>query len=207
MIFTGFNSTDFETFRIEGLQPRMTAIRSRIQPKFQAIGQALLADLSVLAGDEMFLHIAQHARRKVNPPKDTWLAFCHNRRGYKKHPHFQIGLFDDRVFIWLAYIYELPDKMNIAENMIQQIDRIRSMVPPHYVLSMDHMSKDALSIDQLDRIQFLQALERFRNVKKAELLIGRHISAHDPLLANGFAFLQEALTTFQTLMPIYKMSR
>lgn len=207
MIFTGFNLTDFETFRIEGLQPRMTAIRGRIQPKFQAIGQALLADLSVLSGDEMFLHIAQHARRKVNPPKDTWLAFCHNRRGYKKHPHFQIGLFDDRVFIWLAYIYELPDKMDIAGNLIQHIDQIRSIIPPHYVMSMDHMAKDAVPIGQLNREQFLHTLERFRNVKKAELLIGRHILAHDPLLANGFAFLQEALTTFRTLMPIYRISR
>lgn len=207
MIFTGFTAADFACFQIQGLEPRMQAIRERIQPKFRAIGQALLADLSVLTGTDMHLHIAQHARRKVNPPKDTWLAICHNNRGYKKHPHFQVGLFDDRVFLWLAYIYELPDKPNIAERMIRQIDELRSIIPSHYVLSMDHMQKEAREIGQLDDDGLHEALQRFRHVKKAELLIGQHIAEDDPLLANGTAFLQETMDTFHTLMPIYRMSR
>ena len=38
------------------------------------------------------MHVAKHARRSVNPPIDTWVAFAPNKRGYKMLPHFQIGL-------------------------------------------------------------------------------------------------------------------
>lgn len=108
MRFTGFTDSDFETFQIEGLEERMEAIEDRIRPKFRTIGQELTDELSARLGSEMFLHIAKHARRTVNPPQDTWLAIAANKRGYKKHPHFQVGLFDDFVFVWLAFIYELP---------------------------------------------------------------------------------------------------
>nr|WP_313787308.1 DUF1054 family protein [Paenibacillus larvae] len=94
----------------------MKAIRERIQPKFKELGELLCDDLAMMAGNEMFVHIAKHARRTVNPPKDTWMAFCHNKRGYKQHPHFQIGLFDDHVFVWLAFIYELPDKKKMLHH-------------------------------------------------------------------------------------------
>ncbi len=74
MEFKGFTKKDFDTFQIPGLEERMEAIRERIQPKFHAIGQVLTNDLSVRTGNEMFLHIAKHARRTVNPPKDTWIV-------------------------------------------------------------------------------------------------------------------------------------
>src|SRR5699024_11327687 len=67
-----------------------------------------LEDVRAMVGSDMHLHIAKHARRTVNPPNDTWMAIAGNKRGYKKHPHFQVGLWDDHLFIWLAYIYELP---------------------------------------------------------------------------------------------------
>ncbi|RCO06314.1 DUF1054 family protein, partial [Bacilli bacterium] len=94
MSLQGFNKEDFETFHIDGLDSRMEAIQNRIQPKFQLIGSQLVDVLSAELGNEMFLHIAKHARRTVNPPQDTWLAIGNNKRGYKKHPHFQLGLFD-----------------------------------------------------------------------------------------------------------------
>src|SRR5690625_444201 len=105
----------------------MKAIQERIQPKFREIGTRLTDDLSSMIGSEMYLHIARHARRTVNPPNDTWLAIAGNKRGYKKHPHFQIGLWDDRVFIWLAFIYELPGKAEIAGTFLQNIGEIESL--------------------------------------------------------------------------------
>ncbi len=121
MKFTGFNKEDFDTFLIDGLDARMEAIQTRIQPKFQEIGTELADDLSMKLGNEVYLHIAKHARRTVNPPNDTWLAICDNKRGYKKHPHFQVGLFDDRLFIWLALIYELPNKSKICRSIHRSI--------------------------------------------------------------------------------------
>lgn len=203
MAFKGFKKIDFQTFEINGLDERMEAIRERIQPKFQAIGDALTDDLSSITGSEMHVHIAQHARRTVNPPQDTWMAFCHNKRGYKQHPHFQIGLFDDHLFVWLAYIYELPNKQAMADSFLQHISDIKNAIPNNYVVSLDHTKKDATSILELD---LKKALERFHNVKKAEFLIGRNFRSDDPLLKDGKALLSEFRATFETVSPIYKLS-
>ncbi|ADU30911.1 DUF1054 domain-containing protein [Evansella cellulosilytica] len=203
MSFTGFSQKDFDTFQIDGLDERMSAIQERIQPKFKAISEEIINDLSDMVGHEMFLHVAKHARRKVNPPKDTWSAYCHNKRGYKKHPHFQIGVFDDHMFIWLAYIYELPNKAEIATALLDNIDSIIENIPNDYVLSLDHMEKKAESLQTID---LTGALERFRDVKKGEFLIGRHISANDPLLQDGDKLIAYIRDTFQTLTPIYKIS-
>ncbi|MNZ91378.1 hypothetical protein D3C78_1103600 [compost metagenome] len=202
----GFTQADFNVFQLQGLEERMAAIQQRIQPKFHAIGQQLSAEVAVQAGNEMFLHVAKHARRKVNPPKDTWLAICDNKRGYKSHPHFQLGLFDDHLFLWLAFIYELPNKKRIAAAFLDQIDAVRAAVPIDYVLSMDHMKKDAVVVGDMSEQDWSNALTRFRDVQKAELLIGRHIQADDALLRDGAALLQYASTTFETLMPLYRMA-
>ncbi|MBD8003692.1 YktB family protein [Bacillus norwichensis] len=202
MQFDGFTENDFQTFHIDGLDERMAAIQSRIQPKFKMIGEALTSDLSSMIGTEMFLHIAKHARRTVNPPQDTWLAIANNKRGYKKHPHFQVGLFDDHAFLWLAYIYELPGKSEIAEKFLNHMAEIQEKVPGDFVISMDHMKKDAVTLKEID---LKKTLERFRDVKKAEFLIGRHIAADDPIVQDGDKFISLARDTFETLIPIYKL--
>jgi uncharacterized protein YktB (UPF0637 family) len=206
MSFKGFTPADFDTFKIEGLENRMEAIRKRIQPKFKQIGEALLTDISLLTGDEMFLHIAKHARRSVNPPKDTWLAFSNNKRGYKQHPHFQIGLFDDHVFLWFALIYELPNKRAIAEKYLKNITTVSKIIPKDYVLSFDHTKKESVLSGSLDKKRLQIELERFRNVKKTELLVGRHIQANDPILRNGEDFIDMARETLNTLIPLYKLA-
>ncbi|WP_163184292.1 YktB family protein [Neobacillus sedimentimangrovi] len=203
MQFEGFTEHDFDTFNIEGLEARMQAIEERIRPKFRIIGHSLTDDLSASLGREMFLHIAKHARRTVNPPKDTWLAIASNKRGYKQHPHFQIGLFDDHVFIWLAFIYELPNKTEIAKTFLKNLPTIKKTVPNDFVVSLDHTKKEAISMKEID---LKAALERFRDVKKAEFLIGRHIDANDPILSDGNAFMNIAKETFETLIPLYKLA-
>jgi uncharacterized protein YktB (UPF0637 family) len=203
--FQGFNAKDFEVFHVDGLDERMEAIQERIQPKFQSIGEELTDDLSALAGNEMFLHIAKHARRKVNPPEDTWLAIAANKRGYKKHPHFQVGLFDDHVFIWLAFINELDNKKEIGQTFLDNITEIKATVPNEYVISLDHTKKDAYSMESLRDEGLENSLQRFRDVKKAEFLVGRHIALNDPIVKDGNEFLNLAKETFETLMPLYKL--
>ncbi|CAM4292079.1 uncharacterized protein YktB (UPF0637 family) [Paenibacillus endophyticus] len=204
--FDGFTQADFEVFNLVGLEERMAAIQNQIQPKFHAIGGQLTVDAAVHAGNEMYLHVARHARRKVNPPKDTWLAICSNKRGYKAHPHFQLGLFDDHLFLWMALIYEVPNKSNIATAFLNQIDDVIAVVPQDYVLSLDHMKKESTPIAAMTKQDWKDALIRFRDVQKAELLIGRHVKAGDPILRDGDALLAFASSTYETLMPLYRMA-
>ncbi|GLX68345.1 DUF1054 domain-containing protein [Paenibacillus glycanilyticus] len=204
--FTGFEQKDFDTFLIDGLEQRMTAIEERIRPKFRYLGEKLTGDIAVQAGDEMFLHIAKHARRTVNPPKDTWLAICNNKRGYKAHPHFQMGLFDDHLFLWFALIYEAPNKSKIASTYLEHLDEVIAAVPSDYVLSLDHMKKESKPVSDMNRQDWTNALTRLRDVQKAELLIGRHLPAGDPLLQDGDALYKLAQDTYETLMPLYRLA-
>lgn len=201
MHFKGFTQNDFSVFNIDGLENRMSAIQTRIQPKFKKMGTELVEDLSVQLGNEMFLHIAKHARRTVNPPQDTWLAIADNKRGYKKHPHFQVGLFDDHLFIWLAFIYELEGKENIADMFIKNFHTLKEL-PAEFSVSLDHMKKDSIKIGDLK----LEHLERFKNVKKAEFLIGKHLDVGDPKVENGDLLLTTIKDTFHTLIPFYQKS-
>jgi uncharacterized protein YktB (UPF0637 family) len=207
MTFTGFTQKDFDVFNINGLEARMEGIQTLIQPKFKSLGESLVDESTMLAGNPMFLHIARHLRRKVNPPVDTWMAICHDKRGYKQHPHFQVGLFDDRLFIWLALIYELPNKQSIAESFLKNIKKVRRIIPKEYVLSFDHMKKDAVSFKDLSETELKASLERFRDVKKAELLIGQNLDRMNPILADGTDFTQLTKHTIETLMPLYQMAR
>lgn len=195
----GFTKHDFQIFEIDGLRERMDAIQKRIQPKFSEIGNELVGYLSAQLGNEVFLHIAKHARRTVNPPDDTWLAIADNKRGYKMHPHFQLGLFDDHLFMWLACIYELKGKSEIAGTYMEHFDSLKQL-PDDFVISMDHMKKDAFSIKQLES----HHLERFRDVKKAEFLIGRHLSPEDSRTTDGDRLIETAKHTFDLLIPFYR---
>ncbi|MBP1968239.1 uncharacterized protein YktB (UPF0637 family) [Virgibacillus natechei] len=199
MTFEGFTKNDFAAFSIDGLDARMEAIQTRIQPKFKEIGSYLVDYLSAELGNEVYLHIAKHARRTVNPPNDTWLAIADNKRGYKKHPHFQVGLFDDHLFIWLAFIYELDHKRQIAEAFVDSFEEIKQL-PNNYVVSMDHMKKDAIKIENLD----IKHVERFRDVKKAEFLIGQQLPVDDLRVVDGDKFLEMAKDTYKKLLPFYQ---
>ena len=201
MDFQGFQPNDFDTFLIDGLPERMEAIQTRIQPKFKQIGSELVGYLSAHLGNEVYLHIARHARRKVNPPNDTWLAIADNKRGYKKHPHFQVGLFDDRIFIWLALIYEVNQKQERAEKFLANFDQLKQL-PDDFVVSFDHMKKDAIPVNQLE----VKHLERFRDVKKAELLIGKHLLKDDPIVSDGKLLIESVKETYQSLLPFYRMA-
>ncbi len=92
MSFSGFTSSDFKVFEIPGFEPRMAAIKGRVRPKLEAVGRELLPDVARIGGAPAFAHVAKHARRTVNAPDDTWVAFALDKRGYKKHCHFKVAL-------------------------------------------------------------------------------------------------------------------
>ncbi len=92
MASSAFVTSDFKIFDVNGFKPRMSEIRARVRPKLDAFGGSLAPSVSHSVGGEVFAHVARHARRTVNPPDDTWVAFGPDARGYKKHGHFKIAV-------------------------------------------------------------------------------------------------------------------
>ncbi|SOB92120.1 uncharacterized protein YktB (UPF0637 family) [Ureibacillus xyleni] len=200
-----WTNKDFEVFEIDGLEQRMDALSTVVRPKFQLLGEKFANFFSVNTGDEFFPHIAKHARRTVNPPKDSWVAFAPYKRGYKSLPHFQIGLWNTHLFIIFAIIYEVPQKSQMAERLLENMN-IFNQLPDDFIISGDHMSQDAISLISGRDGQLEQMLTRLRNVKKAEFLVGRHISREEATKLSSEAFLLLAEETFETLLPIYKIA-
>src|SRR5262249_46893441 len=76
----------------KGFKARMEEIRARIRPKLETLGGRLAPELQRTTGESTFAHVARHARRTMNPPDDTWVAFAADARGYKKHSHFKFAV-------------------------------------------------------------------------------------------------------------------
>ena len=87
-----FSQDDLAVFTIPGFDERMQTIRERIHPKLGQLGDAIVEPLSQKAGEPLHPHVAKHARRSVNPPEDTWVAFGPEKRGYKKHPYIGVAV-------------------------------------------------------------------------------------------------------------------
>ncbi|MCM3638007.1 DUF1054 domain-containing protein [Sporosarcina luteola] len=199
----GFWTTeDFNVFSIEGLEHRMHALQTKIQPKFEVIGDQISTYLSSRGTGEFYPHVAKHARRTVNPPNDSWVAFAPAKRGYKALPHFQIGLWGTHLFIILAVIYENPDKKGIAERLSKNATMITSLADD-FVISGDHMKPEAFKVEEIGMEGIESLLERLQTVKKAEFIIGRHLSRNAATELSQKEFFDFAEETIDQLFPIY----
>lgn len=197
-----WTTDDFDLFTIEGLEKRMHALQTLVQPKFELLGRHFADQLSAHGSDEFFPHVARHARRTVNPPSDSWVAFAPSKRGYKALPHFQIGLWKTHLFIIIAVIYENPDKKGIAERLEKNIRQLHSL-PHSYVVSGDHMKPDAIHISEAGPDGLDKLLTRLQTVKKAEFLVGRHLLREDAANMSNEEFIKFAEDTVNELLPIY----
>jgi uncharacterized protein YktB (UPF0637 family) len=206
MEFNGFNNKDFDVFQIDGLEARMDALKESIRPKLEVLGQYFAPTLTTLTSDEQFVHVAKHARRTINPPKDTWVAFANNPRGYKMLPHFQIGLWNTHLFVWFAVIYEAPQKQEIASRFIKKLNKIYKEIPKDFVWSLDHMKPESVQHGKLSKEDLRGMFERLENVKKAEILCGYEIKRDEVINLSGEEFLQHVENVFYKVAPLYKIA-
>ena len=200
-----FTKEDFNVFKIEGFQERMDALIKTIRPKLTVLGDYFAQQLSIMTGEEIFPHVAKHARRTVNPPKDTWVAFASNKRGYKMMPHFQIGLWGTHLFVWFAIIYEAPNKGEFGKKLEEKTAQLIQSIPKHFVWSMDHMKPDAIPHQGLKEEDLVSMFQRLQTVKKSEILCGIHIPQENAVKLTEDELLATIQSTFETLVPLYKL--
>jgi uncharacterized protein YktB (UPF0637 family) len=202
---TSFTSKDFHVFQIDGLDERMEALKTTIRPKLEEIGRHFAPTLSTMTGVEMFPHVAKHARRTKNPPKDTWVAFASNSRGYKMLPHFQIGLWETHVFIWFALIYEAPHKEEYAKTLQNHLDQIYIEIPDDFVWSGDHTKPEVVKHSTLSKEELEALFIRLKNVKKAEILCGYQIPREQAVNMSNNEMINQIDEVFKKLLPLYQL--
>ncbi|WCN38960.1 YktB family protein [Aneurinibacillus uraniidurans] len=201
-----FTEEDFAVFTIPGLDARMEALKATVRPKLEALGARLAPVLSAQCGEEMFAHVAKHARRTINPPSDTWVAWAASKRGYKMLPHFQVGMWETHLFIWFAVIYEAPVKPTFGTRLVAAAEHIHTLVPASYVWSFDHTKPGTIPHTSIDTAAITDAGERLARVKKSELLCGITLAKEEALQLNDQELLVRIEETFHTMQPLYKLA-
>ena len=184
-----FDKADFNVFDIQGLDEMMAGIRDRIQPIVSEAGP-----------ESVPVHVAKHLRRTKYAPENTWCAIGGDARGYKKYPHFQIGIAKEGVSFYLCLIDQPVKEKEMAAALLERIPELERL-PHDYVVSVDHTVPDVLPIEA---VNWESILIRLRDVKKAELLIGRKLAPTDPRLATEAGTLAVLEDTFRELLPIYQ---
>ncbi|USS84466.1 DUF1054 domain-containing protein [Fructilactobacillus myrtifloralis] len=193
-----FTDSDFEVFAEPTLPGRMAQIRSELDPKFEQVAPALLAILAE-TGETWYAHVAQHRMRTTNPPENTWIAFSTNKRGYKMLPHFELGLWADRLYLYLAVESNMKPRQT-ATIMPKLVDLtpLVAQLPADFVLSGNHMEPEVQPL-----ATYPELVTRFQKVKASEVLVGIDIHRGDPRV--GTPSLNDTLqTTLKRLLPLYE---
>lgn len=206
-LIPSFTKDDFELFLIDGLENRMAAIKEVIRPKFEKLGAYISPFLTPLMEEPVTTHIAKHARRTINPPDETWVAWATNRRGYKSLPHFQVGLNKDYLYICLALIYECTTKPLFARHMEKHLEEIWPCIPENYYFSQDHTKPQFILKKDLSKEAMITILNRLEKVKQAEFLCGLQISKEDISSLQESTLLQIITNTIKTVLPLYKLAK
>ncbi|MFT8391817.1 MAG: DUF1054 family protein [Sporolactobacillus sp.] len=205
MALTRFSTNDFAVMRVPGLEARMQEIRQTVQPKLRAFASRLVPFLTETTGQPYYAHLAKHARRTVNPPDSTWIAFSCDPRGYKKYPHFQLGLWEDYLFFWLAMIDEYAGKAPLAHLM--RVDEQISALPDTYCWSTDHTKKKLLNQAALDKPSRDALFQRLQTVKKADLLCGLTFTPEQLTNTDSASLLHTFEEAILQLMPLYNAAQ
>lgn len=197
-----FKPKDFKAFNVEGLDARMEALNEYIRPQLHELGGYFSDFFTSQTGETFYPHVAKHARRSVNPPKDTWVAFATSKRGYKMLPHFQIGMFEDQLFVMFGIMHEAKDKATRAKVFERKFKAIQQL-PDDYRVCLDHMKPDKPFIKDLTDDDLKEAIQRAINVKKGEFFIARAITPQDKRLKSDKSFIAFLEETFDQFLPFY----
>ena len=199
-----FNAGDFDVFRIPDFSERMSQIRGRVRPKLEALGTALAPSLSSIIGSPVFAHVAKHARRTVNPPGDTWVAFCTDRRGYKKHPHFKIAISQSCIRLLYELGPEFGDKKRCAELWKKKAG---GFIPKgKFVWFRNEHDEEAagrLSILSGDRLEELA--ESLTKRRDGQIVLGKLVPKETALRWTSQNYHREALKTFKAFQGLYTL--
>lgn len=192
-----FDKNDFKVFDDMTLSGRLNLIKLNLDPKFEDFGTELIQRLEKEYQQQFYMKIAKHQRRTKNPPPDTWLAINQDKKGYKKTPHLEFGLWPDCYFITFSLLADIRNRSDyypILKKYQQQIEK------EGWGVSNDHTSSILKPSTELGEV-----IDHYQRVKSSDLVIGFELKSDDPivnsanydeLLADKFLKLSKYLVLF-----------
>jgi uncharacterized protein YktB (UPF0637 family) len=204
-----FALSDFRVFEISGFGGRMQAIRERVRPKLTALGESLAPQVGRLVNDEVFPHVAKHARRTVNPPEDTWVAFGPNHRGYKKLSHFKVAVSKNCIRCLFEVGPEHEDKRGWARRWERRPADLIAIVKRGQDIGWfknEHDEDPAALMKAAGPAEIRMMLDELTRRQDGQLVLGRRLSRAEVTGMTPEAFQKAALGIFRVLAPLYRDS-
>jgi uncharacterized protein YktB (UPF0637 family) len=201
-------SADFKVFDVQGFQSRMGAIRTRLRPKLELLGRSLAPALARSVGDETFAHVAKHARRTVNPPGDTWVAFASDKRGYKKHCHFKVAVSRHCVRFLFEVGPEHAEKKRWAAAWKKNAGKLAPVLRHMKGLAWfknEHDETPAAPLGDLTPEALADLADEIVRTRDGQLVLGRAVSAEEAARWTDAEYRAAALETFRALLPLYRL--
>jgi uncharacterized protein YktB (UPF0637 family) len=201
-----FAAADFKVFDVEKFDPRMREIRERIRPKLETLGHRLAPEIARATAGETFVHVAKHARRTVNPPDDTWVAFAPDKRGYKKHCHFKVAVSRNAARFLFEVGPEHHDKRRWAaawKKNAPKLDPVLRRVQGLAWFKNEHDEQPAAMLADLQSLVLLG--DELVRTRDGQFVVGRAVPASEASRWTEAQYRTTALETFRALAPLYRL--
>lgn len=195
-----FTDAAFESFEIPVLDDQMPVVRREIQPVFRYYGRILENHIDQSFKSELPVYVAKHIQRKVKPLRHTWVAIGGDNRGYKKYPHFEIGINQNFIYIMLCYQFHLLEKEKMAQ-FLKKESLLKLPSDMHIMLS--HYGPDYFNLNEEN---LNKGLDRLEKIKGADFQIGRAMVKSDDRLTNPEALEEWLKQTVDELWPLFEES-
>jgi len=195
-----FSKQDMEIFEIPDFAARMGAIRSKIRPKLEALGEELGPLLMNQFKREFFAHTAKHMRRTVNPPDETWVALGPQSRGYKAYIFFSFCVGKAGAQARVVMKDESATRSDLGANL-QANQKYFAKHASEWKGLADYTRRDSsyrpTAIEEL--ANFCKSSgERLKTVKSALFDVGMEVN---PLSSS---LVQDLAKSFDALFPFYE---
>jgi uncharacterized protein YktB (UPF0637 family) len=199
----GFTREDFEVFGIPTFPERMQGIKEYVRPKLIALGENLQPALKKLAKNDVFPHVAIHARRTVNPPPETWVAFGPSARGYKKYGYFGLVVSRGGLHTRIVVKDEAPDRPQMAKLLLDRANALAKVFGKQTVARYDRW--DYAGIPELTKptADFWQKVAEALAKKTGGLDVGVGWTAERAVKLTN----KQVLEAFAALLPLYEITR
>ena len=203
-----FVAADFRVFDVKGFKPRMDEIRARVRPKLVALGGSLAPSISRSVAGDVFAHVAKHARRTVNPPSDTWVAFGPDARGYKKHCHFKVAVSRGHVRFLFEVGPEHSEKRRWATAWRKNAPKLAPVLRRVKHLAWfknEHDEEPAAPLADLTPETLAEFADELMRTRDGQLIVGRAVPAEEAARWTEAQYRAAALETFRALAPLYRL--
>ncbi|MBI3327974.1 MAG: DUF1054 family protein [Nitrospinae bacterium] len=203
MATIGFARDDFEVFGIPTFAERMQALKDHIRPKLIALGAQLQPALNKLAKSEVFPHVAKHARRTVNPPPETWVAFGPSARGYKKCGYLGLVISRGGLHTRIVVKDEADDRPQMANTLLARSNALTKVLGKLELARYDRWDFAGLPDLVKPSADFWQGVAEALTKKTGGLDVGFGWSVDRAVQLTE----KHLLAAFEALLPLYEVTR